>query len=286
MTSELHDVARFIAPFQRQPWSRMAMVGYDEIGIAKELEEFGTRLFLDRDDAGNITGVAGFDFDETLQRVFLYGPWSIEDGWDQRAARLFERVLAATPAAAEDMHAAFDTENVRAETFAEKNGFELVRDHFTMGFSRGDHELAPDPDIRAMSDDDRAVVMELHERCFERTWPSGQQLLEKLEKGPDRRIFVMHVDGRLAGYHFASVERETGEAFVDNVGVDEAFRGRGLATRLLTHGLWWMFSFPEVNEIELSVRQENAAAVRVYESAGFSHLYAIRQMRMPVRKRP
>ena len=128
--------------------------------------------------------------------------------------------------------------------------------------------------------------MELHERCFENTWPSGEQLIEQLGKGPDRRIFVIHVDGKLAGYHFATVERTTGEAFVDNIGVDQAIRGRGLATRLLTHGLWWMFSFEEVEEIELSVRQENTAALRVYENAGFRKLWAIRQMRMPLPKRP
>lgn len=286
MTSELHEVARFIAPLQRQPRTRMAMVGYDEIGIAKELEEFGTELFVDRNSAGEIAGVAGFDFDEPLDRAFLYGPWSTNEGWEARAARLFERVLTAVPATTVDMEMAFDVENERAATFADRYGFELVRDHFTMGFRRGDHELARDPDIREMSADDRSDVMELHQRCFERTWPSGHQLLQQLEKGPDRRIFVIDVDGKLAGYHFATVERETGEAFVDNIGVDDGFRGRGLATRLLTHGLWWMFSFAEVTGIELSVRQENAAALRVYESAGFRRLYAIRQMRMHVPKRP
>jgi ribosomal protein S18 acetylase RimI-like enzyme len=264
----------------------MANVGADEIGIVKDLEEFGTELFIDRDGSGEIVGAAGFDFDGPLQRAFLYGPWSIDDEWDERATRLFHRVLAAAPATTQSMELAFDKENLRAARFGDKHGFELVRDHFTMGFSRGDRGLEPDPDIREMSDDERSEVMELHERCFEKTWPSGEQLIEQLGKGPDRRIFVIHVDGKLAGYHFATVERATGEAFVDNLGVDQAIRGRGLATRLLTHGLWWMFSFEEVEEIELSVRQENAAALRVYENAGFRKLWAIRQMRMPLPKRP
>ena len=286
MTSELHEFARFIAPLQRRPESRMAMVGADETGIVKDLEEFETELFIDRDGSGEIAGAAGFDFDEPLQRGFLYGPWSIEDGWEERAARLLERVVAAAPAATQSMELAFDTENLRASAFGDRHGFELVRDHFTMGFSRGDHALEPDPDIRAMTDHDGNQVMGLHERCFEGTWPSGKQLLEQLEKGPDRCIFVTYDEGELAGYLFANVERATGEAFVDNIGVEEALRGRGLATRLLIHGLWWMFSFEEVKEIELSVRQENTAALRVYENAGFRRLYAIRQMRMPVPARP
>ena len=169
MTSELHEVARFIAPLQRVPGSRMAMLGADEIEIVKDLQEYETELVVERDTTGNIVGTAGLDFDEPLHRGFLYGPWSIDDGWKERAARLFERVLAAAPADTQNIDCAFDIENLRAAAFADEHGFELVRDHFTMGFSRGDHKLEPDPDIGAMSSEDLSKVMELHERCFEGT---------------------------------------------------------------------------------------------------------------------
>jgi ribosomal protein S18 acetylase RimI-like enzyme len=286
MTSELHEVARFIAALQQQPESHMAVVGTDELGIAKELEEFETQLFVERDGMGAIVGAAGLDYDEPLSRGFIYGPWSIDDGWEERAEKLFSRVLAAAPEATTDLDTAFDQQNQRAARFAERHRFELVRDHFYMGFSRADLVPEPDPDIREMDDDDRVAIVELHERCFERTWPSGEQLLEQLEKGPDRRIFVLYDGEHLAGYHYATVERETGEGFVDNIGVDEHFRGRGFATRLLTHGLWWMFTFDEVTKIELSVREENRAAIQVYEKAGFRKLRAIRQMRMALEKQP
>lgn len=279
-SSELREFARFIAPLQQDPASHMAMVGTDELGIVKELQEFGTQLFVERDGSGEIIGAAGFDHDEALQRGFLYGPWSIDDGWVGRANRLFELALDAAPAATKDIETAFDKQNARAERFADDHGFQLVRDHFTMGFTRDDRRLAPDPEIREMDELDRAAIVELHERCFERTWPSGPQLLEQLEKGANRKIFVLYENDHLAGYHFASVETETGEAFVDNIGVDERHRGRGFATRLLSHGLWWMFGFEEVRRIELSVREENAAALAVYEKAGFNKLHAIRQMRM------
>ena len=145
----------------------MAMVGADEIGIVNDLQEFETELFVERDTTGDIVGAAGFDFDEPLQRGFLYGPWSTDDGWKERAARLFGRVVAAAPAATQDIECAFDVENLRAAAFADEHGFELIRDHFTMGFSRGDHQLEPDPDIRAMGTEERGEVAELHERCFE-----------------------------------------------------------------------------------------------------------------------
>lgn len=284
-TSDVAAVARFVAPLQARPESRMAMVGVEEAGIVRELVEFETELFVEQDD-GEILGAAGFDYDEPLARGFIYGPWSIDDDWDARADRLFERALEDAPAAMKDVETAFDLANERAALFAERHGFQLVRDHFTMAMEAHDRHLDPDPHIREMNDDDRTAIVDLHDRCFERAWPAGTQLLEQLEKGPDRKIFVLYQDGGLAGYHFATVDREIGEAFVDNIGVDERFRGRGIATRLLEHGLAWMFGFDEVDRIELSVREENAAAIRVYEKAGFRKLYAVRQMRMPVQSSP
>lgn len=285
-TSDIRAVARFIAPLQAQPESRMAMVGAEEAGIVRELQEFDTELFVDTDDDGAIVGATGFDYDEPLARGFIYGPWAIDDGWHDRADALFARALRDTPGTMADVETAFDKDNERAATFAERHGFRLVRDHFTMLLEEGDRELRSDPEIREMRDGDRPGVIELHERCFERAWPSGEQLLEQLTKGPDRKIFVMGAAVSPDGYLFASVDRQVGEAFVDNVGVDEHLRGQGIATRLLEHALAWMFSFDEVTRIELSVREENVAALKVYEKAGFHKLYAVRQMRMPVTARP
>lgn len=263
----------------------MAMVGVEEAGIVRELVEFATELFVEQ-DGSEILGAAGFDYDESLARGFIYGPWSVDDDWNGRADRLFEKALEGAAAAMKDVETAFDRANERAAVFAERHGFQLVRDHFTMAMEADDRPRRPDPHIREMTDADRAGIVDLHGRCFERAWPSGEQLLEQLEKGPDRKIFVLYQDGSLAGYHFATVDREVGEAFVDNIGVDERFRGRGIATRLLEHGLAWMFGFDEVGRIELSVRAENTAALKVYEKAGFRKLFAVRQMRMAVKSRP
>jgi ribosomal protein S18 acetylase RimI-like enzyme len=286
MTSEpsltpLQEFASFIAPLQQDPTSQNGMIGNEEIGIVNELEEFDTKLFFDRDERGGILGVAGFDYDEPLSRGYIYGPWVSGDESMGCMGRLFDEVMAQAPAEMETMDTAFNKLNADAERFATERGFELVRDHFTMTFEPEGVELTPDPDITEVQDPDRARVMEIHERCFEGVWPTGPQLFEQLEKAPeDRRIFVLELDGAIAGYHYATVDREVGEGFVDNIGVDEAFRGRGVATRLLSHGLAWMFGLDEITRIELSVREENQAALKVYEKAGFERSRALRQMRL------
>lgn len=281
-TSDVRAFARFVAPLQADPKSRSGSFGMDAIGIATELEEYETSLFIERDATGNLIGAVGFDYDEPLARGFVYGPWSTAPEWNKSADRMLERALSDAPQTMRTVDIAFDIANERTGSLATRRGFRLVRDHFTMVFDDGEATLELDPLIRVMTPADRAAVSALHERCFEGTWPSGQQLLERLDGGPDRRIFVVYEGDVLAGYHFASVDRETGEALIENIGVDEAFRGRGIATRLLRHGLVWFFSFDEVQRIELSVRQENEAAIKVYENAGFRKAWAIRQMRLDV----
>ena len=272
--------AAFVAPLQARPESNIPMFGDEARSIAKDLEEYETRLFVDAD--GEMRGAAGFDFDVPLARGFLYGPWSVEEGWDARADRLLERVLQIAPPEMSDIEIGFDKRNERIAEFAQRHGFELVRDHFTMLFEPTDRSIPLDADIREMRDTDRDAIVALHERSFERAWPSGEQMLEQLTKGPDRKIFVLYDGDELVGYHFALVDREFGEAWIHNIGVAESHRGRGLATRLLRHGLAWMFTFPEVKRIELSVREENAAAIRVYEKAGFRKTRPVRQMRKPI----
>lgn len=285
MTSELQEFAHFIAPLQQDPKTQNAMIGNEAAGIVKELQEFDTKLFFDRDAHGKVLGVVGFDFDEPLGRGYLYGPWVVADDRMGCMGRLLDVVIAQAPTEMKAMEMAFNRENVEAERFATARGFEHVRDHFTMTFEPGGKDLAPDPDIREVEESDRARVIEIHERCFEGVWPTGEQLFEHLQKAPDRKIFVLELDGVIAGYHFATLDREIGEGFVDNIGVDEGFRGRGAATRLLSHGLAWMFGFDEIERIELSVREENQAALKVYEKAGFERLRAIRQMRLQTAER-
>lgn len=41
-----------------------------------------------------------------------------------------------------------------------------------------------------------------------------------------------------------------------------------------------MFGLDEITRIELSVREENQAALKVYEKAGFERQRSIRQMRL------
>lgn len=67
-------------------------------------------------------------------------------------------------------------------------------------------------------------------------------------------------------------------AYIDDLVVDEQYRGRGIGTQLLSH----VRSLPEVqaaDSVELMVWAFNTAAMRMYEKAGFTLRSAIMEYR-------
>jgi mycothiol synthase len=95
-------------------------------------------------------------------------------------------------------------------------------------------------------------------------------------------FFLAERDGRLAGFHWTKVHgghaaaehghehghEPIGEVYV--VGVDPAERGSGLGRGLTVIGLRHLRS-RGLTQVMLYVDETNTAAIRLYESLGFTH---------------
>lgn len=129
--------------------------------------------------------------------------------------------------------------------------------------------------IRLATKDDIDSVIAINIECLPEHYPYSFWL-EHLEKWGDV-FYVAEVDGHVVGYVLTRVEegfsRCRGEeakiGHIVSVAVKEEYRGRGIATALLTAAISALRSIYGVEEIQLEVRISNYKAIKLYEKLGF-----------------
>lgn len=128
----------------------------------------------------------------------------------------------------------------------------------------------------------RAIMLEAYATepgAFTATVPEREPLpldwwVSRVSDHPDavELVYGAFVDERLvgvAGLRFMRRERTRHKAFLFGLFVLPSFRGRGIARALVEAVLGHARSTPGTRVVQLTVRQANASALRLYESYGF-----------------
>ena len=118
--------------------------------------------------------------------------------------------------------------------------------------------------IRELRTEDVEPLCAIESRAFSMPWSAAD--FARLIRDRDSLYLVAEEDGRVVGS--CGVTNVSGDGEIDNVVVDEAYRNRGLATALLRETLKRGRAMG-VKAFTLEVRVSNAAAIHVYENAGF-----------------
>ncbi len=118
--------------------------------------------------------------------------------------------------------------------------------------------------IRQMTEADVEQISRLEQENFSQPW-SRQAFIEVLRISEVIHL-VAEQDGRIIGG--AAVRNISGEGDITNVVVDRPFRGKGVATALLTE-LLRRGSRAGITAFTLEVRAGNKAAIHLYEKLGF-----------------
>ena len=225
----------------------------------------GFRLAL---AGGELLGVMGVDFDREIGRAWLYGPIVSDQNWAMTADRLYEAVQKAIPAGIIEHEMFVDAENTNCRVFAERHHF---RSHGEMAiFFITPDRLTTLPEAEADAWDGRFTdqFVALHERLFPRSNYTLTYILQEVEKGA---LLYTISDGEwLAGYFFGRTEMESGEAYVDLVGVAEPYRRSGVGRRLMLAGLSRLRQMPGLRQVNLTVDGGNDPAKQLYYSLGFT----------------
>jgi len=132
--------------------------------------------------------------------------------------------------------------------------------------------------LRAMSQDDIAGVLDIEKRAYEFPWTEGI-FRDCLNVGYSSWI-VTSPDGEVLAYALMSMA--VGEAHILNLCVEPAYHQQGLGRFLLTH-LQRLARAAGMDIVLLEVRKSNNAALALYEAQGFRRL-GVRKAYYPARE--
>lgn len=279
----LPEVTAFIARMQADPAHHIAYIGpasADEVaGAFSQLEPSGLANSLVALDEGQIVGALGADVSAELRRVWWYGPLVEHPEWDAVADALYQTISASPlldPVRDEELYV--DAANQRVTAFGQRQGFAVSEAEIGLSIGRDRQKSLPSLDAPQLLAAWRGGFSFLHDRLFPKTTFSGSEIMKRL--GPHDRVFAVVEGGIFLGYAYARAEPEYGEGILEYVGVAEPARRRGIGYQLTVAALRWLFSFPEIETIQLTAGAQNTPALGLFEQLGFKRTHIF----LPLRK--
>lgn len=279
-TDYYDPVVDFITRLNDEPRHHIAYLGQDRAEIRHELDQLSVPMadsFQLAEHNGRLVGVMGYDADPSLGRVWLMGPFVDHPEWSPVAGALYAAVLDDLPAGLLQLELFGHIENTNLAGFASANGFYELPETHLLALERPLFVPSVPPTITDFRPDLSVAFAALHEAAFPNTYYSAEQLIGLRD---DAHRLLVAADGpQIAGYAFVQISPLTGQAYLDFIAVAERARGRGVGRALLEAVFHEAFAHNAIGRLELTVHSDNSAACRLYLSAGFEVVRAMRGYR-------
>lgn len=252
--------------------------GPDAQAHARELAALppdeGLFILAEMSPTGPPLGMIGAEFDASLRRAWLRGPLVAPDT-PGLPPLLIDAALGALPQI--DCFDAFPAVGEDALIAAYRAaGFEQRLQHVMRLDTLPSRVGTPDPRVTitdALAGDPWLETLPaLHDELFPGSYLAGAAIAGTLDD--DHRLFVAREQDRLAGYLYIQHKLHEPEGYVDFIGVHEAARGRGIGRALLARAAVWALQERQLPCVHLTVRQDRAPALGLYESLGFREVTA------------
>jgi ribosomal protein S18 acetylase RimI-like enzyme len=274
-TEHFEELINFVARLNSEDVHHIGFFGEGEADIRSSLAECAippAEGFFLAYDGDRLVGVFGIDINPEIGRAWLFGPLIEHGNWQSLADDLYSVCLNILPVSIHEQDLFCDSQNKNIKIFAERHDFPLRSETAVLALERENYTssmFSKEP-FQIIKFDDKYFQQfeQLHSQLFPTTYYTAKQIVEKLDT--TRRLFIALENNSLRGYHFCKVEADARLGYIDFIGVDLDARGRKLGYRLLGAGLDWMFSFTEIDTINLTVNTDNSSALKLYEKFGFT----------------
>jgi GNAT superfamily N-acetyltransferase len=275
--ADFPDLARLIVGENLDPRTQSihSGLGQDVDGLLQVIMNWATIdeiVFVIGQEGENILAGLGSEYDQELGRGWLWGPFALVEDRVALAQRLYQALCTALPNSIHQLDAFLNLENRWAYEFYTSLGFyEDARAHVYIA-QRGTWSGGQDQKGDAIGPEEYASFCALHPAIFPNAYYSAQRVLNQIDT--DHQVFVEAAGGEALGYVYASASGESGEGEIEFLGVRPDVRRKGIGRKLLQTGLDWLFEEKRVNEVTLTVNEENVNARKLYEGAGFNLRYS------------
>ncbi len=267
-------IADLIADQNRAPETQCIQSGEGRDSILEVMnkwEEAAEICFAIALRDGSLVGAFGCEFDETLGRGWLWGPFAVTEDWAEVASALLDRLLEILPPSIGRLDSLLHVAHRRGRNFYLSHGFEQRKQHHVYVAGRPGGPLCAGEACCTLVPSQRESFSRLHDTLFPDTYETGQSILAKLDD--DHAVFVQAEGDDVAGYIYVIIEDGTGEGYLEFIGVQADARQGGVGKGLLLTGLKWLFEVKNVSKVGLTVSDEDKAARALYESVGFQLRY-------------
>lgn len=121
--------------------------------------------------------------------------------------------------------------------------------------------------LRSLRPGDTAKVLALDERAFDHFWSLDRYTMAGIAHAAELNAFhLAAAESGIVGYTIAGVT--AGRGYLQRLGVDPEFQGRGIGKALAAWSLWWM-SRNGARVLTVNTQRDNERAIRLYEGLGF-----------------
>ncbi|WP_309228352.1 GNAT family N-acetyltransferase [Virgibacillus saliphilus] len=267
---DFQELSLFLSDINKHKNSHIGFCGEKPAEIHQTLKEDfigddgDVTFFIARNNSGEIVAAIGLDIDETTAEV--WGPFNQTPSVNLQH-ELWKNILNANPTV-QTFEFFINKENTQQNMFMEEIKAEKTGEHLNLEMKEQDidgvREIKSTPFVQS----DFQAFEELHNKTFPNTYYDAKTIKERLNNENVLRVLKTK-SNELQGYAYFEIDTEMEEASLEYIGISDEFQNKGLGTMMLKEALSEIFSYPQINEITLTVDNTNSQANHIYMKAGF-----------------
>ncbi len=250
------------------------------------LDEASIRFAIGVDDAGQIIGVFGCEYDVEVARGWLWGPFvphgdNTPEQWTQIVAALYPTLAEALPFQPSRLDALINQPFQLGRDFYEQRGYVYAQSAYVYIAPRPATPLVITEQAVPLTYYHAASFSALFDEVFPKTFITGaavaERVLGNVADELSEQVFVVTANNRakgadastVLGFNYAKVNDSASEGYIEFIGVSARARRQGIGRRVLLSGMAWLFNEKGMPQIGLTTDEDNVGAQHLYAQAGF-----------------